>query len=77
MSARPRQAGSVRFDPYWKVQWYDERSLTWRDVQKAHQTITDAWDAADDFTEGADGATTRLMEITMGGRHPIHRKETT
>jgi len=27
---RQRVRGSVRFDPYYKLQWWDERTLSWR-----------------------------------------------
>ena len=69
--SRRRTAGSVRFDPYWKVQWWDKTSLTWRDIQKAHHTEGDATDAA--RIECARRETnTRLMRVTETGREPTH-----
>jgi hypothetical protein len=41
-----RTRGSVRFDPYYKVQWRDEVSLTWRDVQRAYPTEAEASEAS-------------------------------
>lgn len=39
MSAfRARQRGSVRFDPYYKLSWWDERILAWREVQRQFPT---------------------------------------
>lgn len=64
--SRRRQAGSVRFDPYWKVQWWDERSLTWRDIQKAHHSREEADQAIDQ----EDNGTYRLMKVTETGRAP-------
>jgi hypothetical protein len=76
MSYGTRKAGSVRFDPYYKVQWWDERSLTWRDHQQAFPTpqVAEAFTdiLADAILEGAGTPPTfRVMEITMEGRHPL------
>ena len=51
--------------PYYKVQWWDAISLTWRDVQKAHATIGDAQAAF------MPGRTCRVMQINERGRHPL------
>lgn len=58
-----RVTGSVRFDPYFKVQWWDERSLAWLDIQRAHDTLDAATAAA-----MAHGGTTRIMRVTPDGR---------
>lgn len=60
-----RKHGSVRFDPYYKVQWFDPRSITWRDVQKAYPTPEAAQAAF--LTEKK----CRVMHITMKGRSPL------
>lgn len=59
-----RTRGSVRFDPYYKVQWWDATSLAWRDIQLAHPTEAQARAAA---PEGR----TRVMEIAPGRRTPL------
>ncbi len=60
-----RTRGSSRFDPYYKVQWNDPISLTWRDIQQSHPTEAEAVAAFP-----AD-KTCRVMEITMQGRRPL------
>jgi len=60
-----RRRGSARFDPYYKVQTYDPRSMTWRDVQRSHPT---AQSAADAFPPGER---CRVMLVTMDGRRPV------
>jgi hypothetical protein len=60
-----RQRGSVRFAPYYKVQWFDETSLCWRDVQQAHSSETEARAA---FL--ADRRC-RVMAITERGRQAV------
>jgi hypothetical protein len=61
-----RTRGSVRFDPYYKVQWRDEVSLTWRDVQRAYPTEAEASEAS-----ALDGRRCRIMEISMQGRRVL------
>ena len=63
-----RTRGSVRFDPYYKVQWFDERAMAWRDIQRAHPTEQDAIGAFE------CGKRCRVMQITMQGRHPLPRQ---
>lgn len=65
MAHRTRTPGSVRFDAYYKVQWWDPTSLAWRDVQKAHSSEGDAREA---FLPDRD---CRVMEITPAGRTPL------
>lgn len=60
-----RTAGSVRFQTYYKLQWFDEISLAWRDIQKAHATVEDAEQAMKGNRKW------RIMEITPSGRHPL------
>jgi hypothetical protein len=59
---RPRRADSCRFDTYFKVQCYDTRSLTWRDIQKQHPTPEDA------IAAFPAGERCRVMEVTEKGR---------
>jgi hypothetical protein len=54
----PRRAGSTRFAPYYKVQTWDARGLTWRDVQRQHAAFP-------------AGQRCRLVEVTMHGRRPL------
>jgi len=67
---RPRRAGSVRFDPYLKVQWYEERSLSWRDVQRS---LPDDEAAVRLLapTIVPPGSRWRLMRVTPEGRSPL------
>lgn len=66
-----RTAGSVRFDPYWKVQWWDDTSLAWRDIQEAIHDEDIAIVSA--RAEARHRETkTRLMRITETGRAPTH-----
>lgn len=51
--------------PYYKVQWYDDVGLCWRDVQKAYSTEAEARAA---FL--AD-RTCRVMQVNERGRKPI------
>lgn len=78
-----RRPGSVRFDPYRKVQWYDERSLCWRDVQQAlpdaelEQAAVRALIEPDVArTQGAiwEGRW-RFMRVTPEGRSPLPDRE--
>lgn len=62
-----RRAGTVRFATYWKVQVWQPTSLAWRDVQKAHDTEEEAWEAA------PAGQAVRLMRVYPGGREPVTR----
>ena len=60
-----RRGGSARFATYYKIQTWEERSLTWKDIQRSFDTEEAAWEQA---PEGA-----RLMEVSMAGRRPITR----
>jgi len=65
-----RRAGSARFDPYYKVQWWDATGLAWRDIQRSWADDEDdaarAWAAAR-YRAGE----WRLMYITEAGRTPV------
>ncbi len=67
-----RRPGSVRFDPYYKVQVWQPRSLAWRDIQKAHDTEEEGWAAA---AIEAPGELVRLMRIYPGGREPLPSRQ--
>lgn len=64
---RPRTRGSARFSPYYKVQWYDDSTLAWRDVQR-QRIHPSAEQAAAAFIRGVR---CRVMEVTMQGRSPL------
>ena len=55
----------MRFDEYFKIQWYDEVSLCWRDIQKAHETMEQAREAM------TPGRKWRIMVVTPWGRYPL------
>jgi hypothetical protein len=65
MSVDVRTKGSCRFETYHKVQWFDERSLTWRDVHRAYATVAEAQAAF------VPGKRCRVMVITETGRSPL------
>lgn len=67
---RKRVRGSVTFDPYWKVQYWDARALTWRDVQHRHAT------PAAGRAAYLPGQRCRLMEVTVRGRAPLAGSDT-
>lgn len=70
-----RTAGSVRFDPYYKIQTYDPRSLTWRDVQRSYPSAADAVAAfRRDHTDPS--IRVRVMEVTEAGRAPVPGTDT-
>lgn len=60
-----RTKASVRFDPYYKVQWYDEIICAWRDIQRQFSTPEEA------IQHFLPGERCRLMEVTIRGRHPL------
>lgn len=65
-----RQPGSVRFDPYYKLQWWEARSLAWRDVQRSFdeldpECMAEARKLAQEFGKA------RIMRITPEGREPV------
>ena len=62
---RPRRAGSARFSVYFKIQWFDETSLAWFDLQKQFPTREAAVKAY------LVGRKCRVMEITEKGRRPL------
>lgn len=62
-----RKQGSVRFEPYYKVQYFDDRPTmrVWVDVQRAHPT-PEAARAAYLKTKRC-----RVMRIDERGRAPL------
>jgi len=64
----PRRPGSVRFDPYWKIQYWDDLSIAWRDVQMSFVSPSTAIAAAPG--EVPVKARFRLMEVRPDGRTP-------
>lgn len=54
--------------PYYKVQWRDPISDTWRDVQRRFPTPEEARHQAPLL---CPGRVTRLMEIRRDGRSPV------
>ena len=60
-----RERGSARFAPYYKVQWFDDRTMAWRDVQRQHATEDAARRAF------VDGRRCRVMAVTEAGRAPL------
>lgn len=65
-----RQSGSVRFSTYWKVQFWHEPTMSWRDVQHAYYEQGQAEEAAPDVID-REALRWRLMEIAPGGRTPL------
>ena len=63
-----RTKGSARFDPYWKVQWWDRTSLAWRDIQQAHQTREAAQKAAAAHWAANGEPEVRLVRISDDGQ---------
>ena len=60
-----RTQGSARFTEYFKIQWFDQISFAWKDVQKSYQS---ADDARANFPKGKE---CRVMAITENGRFPL------
>lgn len=60
-----RNKESVRFETYFKLQWFDETSICWRDVQKAYNDEATARKAMTNDKKW------RVMCITEKGRFPI------
>jgi len=50
--------------PYYKVQYYDDTVMAWKDIQKRFTYPVDAMKFGDTL-----GKVYRLMEITRDGRH--------
>ena len=65
-----RTPDSCRFAEYWKVQWRDEVTCAWRDIQKKHFTIEAAQAAAAGYQQ-KHGCAARLMSVTMAGRKAV------
>ena len=65
-----RSSDSCRFAEYWKVQWRDVVTCSWRDIQKKHFTIEAAQAAQADYQQ-KHGCAARLMSVTMAGRKAV------
>ena len=65
LSLGMRDKSSVRFEPYFKLQWFDPISFAWRDVQKAYTSEADA------RLKMTSGKQWRVMLITENGRFPL------
>jgi hypothetical protein len=61
-----RVSGSVRFDPYYKLQTWSSRSSVWIDVQKTYETHEAARQAAAEVSDRW-----RIMVVWPGGRRPV------
>jgi hypothetical protein len=57
-----RKRGSVRFSPYFKVEWFDPRSVVWRVIQKRFATKAEA-----DASALGMAHRWRVMRVTMNG----------
>lgn len=69
-SPRPRRRGSVRFDPYYKAQFFRPLDFSWQDIQQRCATLAGAQAL---FTPGKRW---RVMRIDMRGRAPVPGSDT-
>ena len=60
-----RTKGSCRFAAYYKVQYYEDSQLAWKDIQKTHPTEKEAQ------TNFIAGKKCRVIEVTEKGRKPL------
>jgi hypothetical protein len=60
-----RTKGSARFAPYYKVQRWEARTLSWRDIQRSYPTVAAARAAF------PPGERCRVMEVSEQGRRPL------
>lgn len=63
--ARPRTVGSCRFSPYFKAQWYDKKTLAWREIAERFTTEEEAQQR---FSKRKQW---RVMEVSMDGRRVL------
>lgn len=63
-----RSRGSVRFDPYFKIQRWEARSFAWVDIQRAHASLEEAISAAGSGERDVDW---RIMLVDESGRRPV------
>lgn len=69
-----RKYGSARFDPYYKVQFWNVRNHSWQDVQRSFETAEAAEEAlivGRVSPPRGCSDTHRLMYITESGREPV------
>lgn len=64
-----RVGQSARFPTYYKVQTYDDITLSWVDIQKQHETVASARAAF------PAGERCRIIEVNMRGRAPVPGSE--
>lgn len=64
-----RNRGSCRFDTYFKVQFWNAPSMAWKDVQKAHPTVAEAFNAA------PANVPFRIVTVSENGREFGERQE--
>lgn len=58
--------------PYYKLQWWDERNLSWHDVQARYPTEGEALTRGlDHFPPQADPGLRRVVEVQRSGRRPL------
>lgn len=62
---RRRTAGSARFDPYYKIQYWQPRSCAWLDYQRQYETVEAAEAVAARLYPDTEW---RLMYVTDAGR---------
>lgn len=60
--------GERRKYPYFKVQTYDERSLTWKERKVGFDTLADA---EKHISEQLTGKTVRIIKVDAKGYHTI------
>ena len=60
-----RTKGSCRFAAYYKVQFYEDAQLAWKDIQKTHPSEKEA------RANFIAGKKCRVMEVTTRGRMPV------
>lgn len=63
-----RSSSSVRFQTYFKIQRWEARSLAWKDIQRAFDSIDEALASA---PKGERDRDWRIMSISEAGRSPV------
>lgn len=57
-----RKSDSCRFDPYYKMEWFDHNMFVWRPMQKSFNSIEQAKAAQ------SKHKTWRIFEVSESGR---------
>ncbi|MDA1277474.1 MAG: hypothetical protein O2960_26025 [Verrucomicrobia bacterium] len=60
-----RKAGSCRFSPYYKLEWFDNSLCVWRPLQKSFPTIEQA------VTGKSPGRKWRVFKVSETGREIV------